>query len=124
MTNEFELPQRLNELRNLCFQEAKDKGWHSSENINFPAYIANTVSETIELYEAWRKGSLNEPCDKAAKMIQRGIEPLTCAEEELADILIRIFDTAAVLNIDVEKAIRSKLLFNRTREFRNGGKLA
>jgi len=43
------------------------------------------IGEVSELYEAIRKGKENDPCDK------EGLD-LTNAEEELADIAIRIFD--------------------------------
>lgn len=114
----------LNELRDLCIQEAKDKGWHTELNVNVAAFIANLHGEVSELWEAWRKGALDKPCDKAEKMVSHGLEPLTNAEEEIADIIIRVLDTAAVMKVDVERAVLGKLLFNRTRPHRNGGKLA
>lgn len=41
---------------------------------------------------------------------------------ELADIVIRVFDTAEYLGIDLEREIRIKSDFNRTRPYRHGGK--
>ena len=58
------------------------------------------------------------------KMIEMFSETLTCAEEELADVLIRVLDTSAVLKIDVERAVRIKMLYNRSRSTRHGGKIA
>jgi NTP pyrophosphatase (non-canonical NTP hydrolase) len=43
---------------------------------------------------------------------------------ELADVIIRILDTAAEYNIDLESAINAKLIYNNSRPFRHGGKLA
>lgn len=43
-------------------------------------------------------------------------------EEELADVLIRVFDVAAGLGIDLDKIVAAKLEKNRTRGFRHGGK--
>lgn len=53
-----------------------------------------------------------------------GIDPLTCAEEELADVIIRALDTAGTLRIDIDRAVRIKHAYNETRPHRHGGKLA
>lgn len=120
----------LNTLRDLAFKESSDRGWHKDDVKrkgvikNFGNYCTNLHSEVSELWEAWRKNKLNELCDKADQMKQNDLEPLTCAEEEIADIVIRAMDTAAKLKVDVAKAVYYKLLFNRTRAHRHGGKLA
>lgn len=41
---------------------------------------------------------------------------------ELADVLIRIFDTCGRYNIPLEEALRLKLDYNKTRPHRHGGK--
>jgi NTP pyrophosphatase (non-canonical NTP hydrolase) len=43
---------------------------------------------------------------------------------ELADVLIRVFDLASALNIDLDVELREKMSFNRGRPHRHGGKLA
>lgn len=113
----------LNDLRDLAFSESKRKGFHT-EKPNFGDFIANLHGEVSELWEAYRKGNLDKHCDKAKSMEENGIEPLTAIEEEIADYIIRGFDFAGAFGIDLEKAVRNKLLFNRTRPFRNGNKLA
>lgn len=87
-------------------------------------YVANFHGECSELWEAARKGQLHAPCDKADKMRASGLEPLTCIEEELADMLIRTFDIAAVFGVDIDRAVAIKHAFNETRPHRHGGKLA
>lgn len=115
----------LNVLRDHCYNESKAKGWHAEEGPpNMGNFCANLHGEVSELWEAWRKDKLHKPCDKAEDMDYNGLPILTCAEEEIADIIIRALDTAATLNIDVERAVAGKLDFNRTRPHRNGGKLA
>ena len=52
------------------------------------------------------------------------MEPLTCLEEELADIVIRAFDTAKALGVDIERAVSVKHAFNASRPYRHGGKVA
>ena len=80
--------------------------------------------EVSELWEAWRADALYKPCDKADKMEKLTGVALNCAEEELADIIIRALDTAATLNIDIAKAVKIKNEYNKSREHRHGGKLA
>jgi NTP pyrophosphatase (non-canonical NTP hydrolase) len=43
---------------------------------------------------------------------------------ELADIIIRVLDLAASLDIDMDKAVIEKMQHNATRSARHGGKLA
>lgn len=107
-------------LRALCdmaFDAAKRRGFHSGP-ANIGNYIANLHGEVSELWEAYRKGQLHEPCDKKT-------EPqLSCAAEELADIVIRCADTAKELGVDLGEAVIAKMDYNETRPHRHGGKLA
>ena len=43
---------------------------------------------------------------------------------ELADIVIRVFDLAGMLKIDIANEIERKMRYNVTRPYRHGGKLA
>lgn len=43
---------------------------------------------------------------------------------ELADIVIRVFDTAEALGIDMEDMLRMKMAYNSLRPFRHGDKRA
>lgn len=43
---------------------------------------------------------------------------------ELADIIIRVCDTAGALGLDMEAELRAKQAYNRTRSHKHGGKLA
>ena len=111
---------KINEIANEMFQIARDLGFHREETIgqipdNFGAWCANLHSEVSELWEAYRNRQLFKACDKCS---------LTCAEEELADIVIRAMNTAVVLGIDLGEAIARKSEYNRQRSFRNGEKLA
>jgi hypothetical protein len=128
----------LNQLRDHVAENAKSKGfkeppkgiarevWFSPELdvIRNAVYAANLHGEQSELWEAARKGHLHVPCDKAEKMVEKGLPALTCAEEELADIIIRALDNAADLGVDIGKALAVKMAFNSGRPFQHGGKLA
>jgi len=93
------------------YEVASAHGFHEGETLgtipaNFGAWMANLHSEVSELWEAYRKGLLNEGCDKGG---------LTCAEEELADIIIRAMDTAVALGVDIGTAIARKAEYNSKR---------
>jgi NTP pyrophosphatase (non-canonical NTP hydrolase) len=100
-----------------------EKGWHDNA-VSVASMVANLHGEASELWEAYRAGKLHDECDKADKMRAAGTPVLTCAEEELADIIIRALDDAYLMGVDIEKALAGKIAFNRTRPHRHGGKLA
>ena len=110
----------LNELASECYIIAAQHGFHDNDADQFRVseFIANLHGEVSELWEAYRNHKLSDPCGKAT------LEPLTCAEEELADIIIRALDTAVTWDIDIEHAIAVKMAYNRTREHKHGGKAA
>jgi len=110
----------LNELAQQVYNNAAAHGFHDDDTRRerIAEFIANLHGEVSELWEAWRKGNLHKACDKATS------EPLTCAEEELADILIRTLDTAVTMGVDIDRAVRIKSQYNEGRPRMHGGKLA
>lgn len=115
----------INEIADAVHDLAKSKGWHNpdeSEDAFVERACNNLHDEVSELHEAWRNNRLHKPCDKADKMLAAGVEPLTCIEEEFADIIIRALDNCRRLGVDIDKAIRAKHEFNATRAHRHGGK--
>lgn len=79
-------------------------------------FVANLHGEASKLWEAARRDKLFAQCDKPVS--------LTCAAEELADIVICCMDTAVSLGIDLGEAIALKAAYNRKRTRMHGGKLA
>ena len=114
----------------LAYQNAVAHGFHDddaheTEIQRLKGWTANLHGEVSELWEAARKDKLHAPCDKDAFVQDlSGSRTLTCAEEELADIVIRALDTAAAMGLRIGDAIKAKHEFNRTRPHKHGGKLA
>lgn len=82
---------------------AVEHGWWQDQRY-LPELLCLVHSEVSECLEAYRQNN------------KAGIE------EELADIIIRVFDIAAAEGIDLEKAIKEKHEFNQKRPYRHGGK--
>jgi len=112
----------INEIATMVHENAKAKGFHPSEPLE--VFIANQCNnihgEVQELWDAFRAGTEEEPCDKNT-YISTG-EQLTCKEEELADIIIRVLDVSKRLGVNIEKAILIKHQYNTTRPFKHGKK--
>ena len=70
-------------------------------------------SELSEVLEAFRN---NNP--KSEK-----IPEFSNAEEELADVVIRIMDFSYARNLDIPAAILAKMEYNKNRPIKHGGKV-
>lgn len=101
-------------LQNICHDAAKQAGWWNDLNtgepiINRPHCVGEKlmliVSEVAEAMEGHRKDLMDDKLPHR-KMI----------EVELADAVIRIFDLAGAMNLDMGGAIAEKMSFNATRD--------
>lgn len=109
----------LDDLAQMIYENAKAKGFHDKPEgeIEYLArHTANVHGEVSELWEAARRSNLRGPCDKPV--------PLTCEEEETADIIIRCLDYAARRGFSIGRAVQLKHDYNTMREHKHGGKLA
>jgi NTP pyrophosphatase (non-canonical NTP hydrolase) len=91
----------------LCkeaYETATSKGWHDDPR-SFGEFISLVHAEVSEALEADRR---NEGKERIA--------------EELADVLIRIFDGAIEFGLDIETAVLTKMSFNKTRSYKHGNK--
>lgn len=105
----------LTDLGKHFYKISEDHGF--KENWDLRDHLMNIHSEVSELWEAYRKNQLEEPCDKFPKL------ELTCEEEEFADILIRTLDYAITRGIDIPEAIRKKSEYNESRPYKHGNKI-
>lgn len=97
------LAQEINQI-NIAngWNPLKPSEWKHDYKV--PGVLALIHSEVSEALEAFRKDDhLN-------------------FEEELADAVIRVLDCAGGLKIDMDRAIAQKLMKNRKRSYRHGGK--
>lgn len=90
----------------LCHARSVANGWYKNEEIAkcVPIKLLLIHSEISEATEAFRKDLQDD------KLVHRlGIEV------ELADAIIRIFDLAGYLQLDLSGAVLEKLLYNEKR---------
>ena len=100
---------------------ARNKGWHTTPNPadNIWKYLGNIHAEASE---AWEEARMPDFDPKAIRHRDDG-KPEGFGPE-LADIVIRVMDTAEVLGLDLEWLIDQKHRYNGTRSPRHGGKRA
>jgi len=136
-------PLTIDAMTRESFRTAVEKGWWGEHPANLAedrsvslARIASgiaeadhkigeklmlIVTEVAEAMEEYRNGvDLTEILmDADGKPGKPGGFP-----SELADVLIRIGDLCGALGIDLEEAVRLKLVYNKGRSYRHGGKKA
>ncbi len=101
----------LNEYAKLCHKIAKEKGfWDKKPNL--PEKLMLIVSELGEACEALRR-NIRQPKDKRTWTKDS-------FEDEIADTLIRIFDLAGYLGIDLDWQVTNKIKYNQGRSYKHG----
>lgn len=101
-----------NHAENKGFHRIKDEatgGIRSPSKVELLGLITSEVGEAIEAVRN------HNPASKK-------IENFSLLEEELADIVIRIFDMEGQCRLRVGEAVVAKMKYNLGREFRHGGK--
>lgn len=104
----------LNELGQLANENAHAHGWYDEPN-PIPQQIALMHSELSEALECYRDG------DMEVKVTEKG-KPVGFPTE-LADIIIRVVDTAYEMGIDLDAVVRQKMAYNKSRPYKHGRKV-
>lgn len=119
----------INEIAEEIFKNASEKGFHNDAPYDTPEFnlwseqqMNNLHDEVSELHEAYRAGEGKDLCDKADKMVELNLTPLTKEEEEYADIIIRCLDQMIRRKLDPAFCILTKHAYNKTRPFKHGKK--
>jgi len=99
----------LAELQTIAHKMAVDKGWWENPKSDVEC-VALMHCELSEAIEAMRAGNPHS----------EHIAPFSGVEEELADTIIRILDFAGRYNLDINKAVSTKIRFNDGREHKHG----
>jgi NTP pyrophosphatase (non-canonical NTP hydrolase) len=127
----------INELAQKIHDNAKSKGFYDNKkNIGeMLCLIHSEVSEALEadrknhhtiLKENWYLKGLADPNYGASFNSQESFKHefeksvKNTFEDELADVMIRVMDLAAYLDIDLESHIKAKMRYNASREHKHG----
>ena len=123
----------IDSLMKEAHECAVEHGWWENER-NFGEQIALMHSELSEVLEEYRRFGTKPryflytdlhpaiPGNPEPSFLE-GDKPEGIAAE-MADLLIRAFDTCARYKIPLAEALRVKMAYNRTRPYRHGNKLA
>ncbi len=123
----------LNELAKEIHENAVEHGWWD-EPRSFGEVDALCHSELSEALEEHRDGRpmvyvLNlSGDDKVVPRLEEDTDKFNGRKPEgvaveMADCIIRILDWCGEEGIDIDKIIRLKMEYNKTRPYRHGGKL-
>lgn len=108
---------KISELVQSAYANAVEKGWHDTDRPHGTS-IALMHSELSEALEEMRNGK-----PMAEIYYNQGNDKPEGVPVELADVIIRILDFCGKEKIDLEKAIETKMAYNKTRPHRHGGKV-
>lgn len=127
VTGEVVPPVTMLDLQKEAHATAREKGWWDDETRPdgsldmadvrhlVPTKLAMVHSEVSEALEDYRVGKmLTTFRDEDGKPEGFG--------SELADVIIRIFDLAEALDLNMEAEVKAKMSHNRCRSHRHGGK--
>lgn len=117
-------PKSISDWVKDCFENSVNHGFHVDffhnkhvRNLFIVEKLCLIHSEVSECLEDVRDGNMEETTQIAFGRFKPIGFP-----SELADIVIRCFDLAGMLQIDLEGAIQRKHEYNKTRPFKHGKK--
>lgn len=110
--------QELDRLAAICHTKAVMRGWwHTKE---FPMYPGKAVTIRKLLNIGERYALLHSEVSEAVEAVRKDltsdhIPQFTGEEEELADVLIRLFDYAGAKKLRLTEAFLAKIAYNAVR---------
>lgn len=120
-------------IKELCegaYSDAKAAGWHDQprEIGTMLMLIVSEIAEAMEADPKCKWASLahfdmdfpSRPDESFKSKFERWIKDTFA--DELADAVIRIADLCGKLEIDLERHIELKMMYNRLRGYKHGGK--
>lgn len=105
------LAMAFESLGHVCASNSCVNGFW--DRVNVPEKVALVASEAIEALEALREPTLK---------VSEKTPPHSNFAEELADVIIRVMDLDAILNLELATIITRKLSVNAKRPRQHGGK--
>jgi hypothetical protein len=123
----------ISKLQNEVWKIAEESGWHEKE-VSFGDFISNCHAELSEAFEIYKtKGSVAIPAFTPFEWMEHysngKVDMKTVVSVpsgipiELADVIMRILDFCETHGINMENTIDIKMEYNKTREYRHGGKV-
>lgn len=119
----------INELCKAAHAIAVAVGWWD-EDRNFGEQIALMHSELSEALEEWRahkpiaKLEFEAPDGSRSDVQTEMHRKPVGVPSEFADVIIRIANVCGRYGVDLDEAVRVKMLYNETRPYKHGNKLA
>lgn len=104
------------------YELAKSKGWHPEADQD-DALTIDLILSKVALIHSELSEAVEELRMGRARLWYDDKKPEGFGVE-IADAVIRCYDLAGMLNIDLDKMIELKHNYNTTRSARHGGKLA
>lgn len=101
---------------------AVSKGWWPAEGRNDGEVLALMHSEISEALEALRQGGGESAKRLSVTADDGSTRPMSAMEEEMADLVLRVFDYAGARGLNIGSAIVSKMAYNAGRPERHGKK--
>ncbi len=110
-------------LQTEVWKIAEEKGWHEKE-VTFGEFIANCHAELSEAFEYYRvNGDDRVNTIEVIPTISDELDKPQGIPIELADVIMRILDYCETNGVAIYQAIEMKMIFNKTRDHRHGGKV-
>lgn len=101
-------------------RRCEGKGYDEDKNV--PEMLMLKTSELSEALEHYRDGNHGHALNAYYEVEKDGEMKPDGFAVEIADCVIRCFDTAGHMGIDLHEVIARKMAYNRTRKFKHGKK--